>query len=220
VRRLIAVVTCHARRYPQHDQGGHPDGESRDYLIRDTWFKLWEEKYSGEIDLKFFYGWPPASGGYFPASVDKKHRVILDAPDDYYGLPEKVRKTYNWALRAGYDEITKVDDDVFLYVDRLLANPSSVDYRGFEIESDIKYASGTCYQLSRRAMEMVARAPIPEGEWREDRWTGRVLLDNGIPVVHDPRFLCCNCDVCRGKYKDSISIHTTHPRQLYELMET
>jgi hypothetical protein len=204
-KTIIAVVTCHARQYPKHDQGGHKDGESRAKAVRDTWLK----DAAGKIEVKFFYG----RGAERTPEPDE---VFLDVDDSYYGLPEKVRAIFQYCTENGYDEVTKVDDDVFVRVDRLLGSPLTTDYRGFEIESDIKYASGTCYQLSRRAMEIVARSPIPAGEWREDRHVGRVLLDHGIQVTHDPRFLCCSCDVCVARYdKDSlISIHLPHPGQL------
>lgn len=210
-RKLIAVVTCNALSYPAHDQGGHKDGEGRSDTVRKTWYLDWITRYADQVDLKFFFGRSDRT--------PLEHEIMLDCGDDYYSLPHKVRRICEYAVKAGYDETTKVDDDVALRIGRLLANPSGVDYRGFEIESDIKYASGTCYQLSRRAMEIVARAPIPEDEWREDRHVGRTLLDNGIKVSHEERFLCCNCAACIVKYKDSISIHTTHPSQIYELME-
>lgn len=213
-RKLIAVVTCDQRKYPAHNQGGHKDGEGRSDAIRATWYKTWLARYAGEIDLKFFFG--------RCERIPQENEIILDAGDDYYSLPDKVWKTYNWAYRAGYDEATKVDDDVFVFLDRLLGSPLTTDYRGYEIESDIKYASGTCYQLSRRALEMVTRASIPEGEWREDRHVGRVLLDKGIKLVHDQRFHCCHCEACKDSFPISkrITSHTASPEEMYALMET
>ena len=211
MRRILAVCTCHQRTYPKQDQAGHKNGDSRADIVRATWYKNWE-RFGDQIDLMFFYG----RGDRQPAP----NEIFLDVADDYYSLPAKVREICRWCTDNGYSEVTKVDDDVFVYVDRLLASTSNDDYRGFEIESDIKYASGTCYQLSRRAMKLVVDAEIPEGEWREDRHVGRVLLDSGIQLVNDERFLCCNCPICTTKYKDSISIHTTQSGQLYELMET
>ena len=210
-RKLIAVVTCDQRSYPQHDQGGHENGSGRSDAIRATWYKSWLCRHADQIDLKFFFGQCSRS--------PQDNEIVLDCGDDYYSLPAKVRKTYEWAYRAGYDEVTKIDDDCFLWIDRLLARPLETDYRGYEIESDIKYASGTCYQLSRRAMELVSRASVPEGEWREDRHIGRVLLSNGIRVTNDERFLCCSCDVCiqRCGLDNLVSLHTTNPKQLYDL---
>lgn len=207
-RRLIAVCTCHQRVYPKHDQAGHRDGESRAKAVRDTWLK----NCAGKIEVKFFYG---RRLDLLPADDE----VFLNCRDDYYGLPEKVRAICRWCTENGYGSVTKIDDDVWLNVPRFIANLPANDYVGYAIESDITYASGTCYSLSKQAMELVARAEIPEGEWREDRHVGRVLLDNGIQLVHDPRYLCCSCEVCTQKYKDPISIHTTSPSQLYSLME-
>ena len=214
LRQLIAVVTCHQRTYPKNDlAGGHKNGESRIDVVRATWYKNWFLRYADKIDVMFFLG----RGERSPEGYE----IHLDCDDSYYGLPEKVRQVYNWCYRAGYDQVIKVDDDVFLYVGRLLANPSDVDYRGFAIESEIRYASGTCYQLSRRAMKFVADAEIPQGEWREDRHVGQVLLNNGIKLTDEPRFHCCHCDACNETMPQSerISSHTSDPRQMYRLME-
>jgi hypothetical protein len=214
-KRLIAVVTCHQRVYPQNDlAGGHKNGESRIDVVRATWFRHWLCLYADRVDLKFFLG----RGDRSP----RDHEIYLDCDDSYYGLPEKVRKTYNWCYRAGYDQVIKVDDDVFVYLDRLLANLTDDSYRGYAIESDMKYASGTCYQLDRRAMKLVADAEIPQGEWREDRHVGTVLARNGIQLVHEERFHCCHCEHCKTLVPESqrISSHTADPREMYRLMET
>ena len=213
-RRLIAVVTCGKYSYPDEVSGGHKSGENnlRANAVRQTWYREWLCRYADSVDLKFFLGRCDRS--------PQENEIFLDCGDSYYGLPEKVRKTYDWAYRAGYDFVAKTDDDVFVHMGRMLANLSDDDYRGFAIESDIRYASGTCYWLSRRAMKLVADAEIPKGEWREDLHCGRVLLNNGIQLVNDERFLCCSCDICLAKYKDSISIHTTQAGQMFTLMET
>lgn len=207
MRRLIAVVTCDQRIYPQHDQGGHKNGSGRSDAIRATWYKDWLCRYADQIDLKFFFG-----------RCDRtplENEIILDAPDDYYGLPEKVRKMNLWATRAGYDHILKIDDDVYLNIARLLKHFDPVDYRGYLCEADIRYASGTAYWLSHRAAKIVAESPL-DGDWAEDKFVGRTLARNGVELTNDERFLCCSCDVCMKKYdKDSlISIHLPETGQM------
>lgn len=216
MNRLIAVIACGKYSYQDEVSSGHKSGENnlRANAVRNTWYRHWLCRYADQIDLKFFLGRCDRS--------PLENEIHFDCDDSYYGLPEKVRKTYEWAYRAGYEQIIKVDDDVFLYVDRLLANLTSDSYRGYEIESDIKYASGTCYQLDRRAMKLVANSEIPQGEWREDHHVGSVLARNDIYLTHEERFHCCHCDHCMTLVPESqrISSHTADPHRMYELMET
>ena len=193
--------------YPKHDQVGHKDGESRVRAIRDTWYRDFH-KYRDQIDLKFFYGW----GADRDPLPDE---VFLDAPDYYHGLPAKVQKIFQYCTDSGYTDILKLDDDVYLWVSRLLENFEPTDYRGYLCEADIKYASGTAYWVSAKAARIVAESPL-DGDWAEDKFVGRTLARNGIKLVNDERYLCCSCDACLQRYdKDSlISIHTTHPSQM------
>lgn len=219
-KKIIACISCHALRYPKHDQGGgHHNGESRVQAVKDTWAKTWAEKYSQEIDLKFFFGrWPTEA-----TRLPEDNEIFLDCGDDYYSLPEKVKAVFKWCLDNGYESVLKVDDDVWIHFDRLLADlDSPADYRGYETEIDIKFASGTAYWLSRRAMELVARAELDPKEWREDHFVGQTLFKHGINVLHDPRYHCCHCDHCLGEVPEDsrITSHTVDPQRLYELMET
>lgn len=210
VRRLLAVVTCRNLFY--HDAGAahHNGPNNRIKAVLETWYRTWLCRYADQIDLRFFVG-------RGEQEVRLPYCIELDAADDYYGLPKKVKKVCDWAYRAGYQELTKLDDDVALFIDRLVSNPLVSDYRGYQIESaDLKYASGTCYQLARKSMKLVADADIPADEWREDRHVGSVLARNNIQLTNDERFLCCSCDVCIRKYglENLISIHTTSPEQM------
>lgn len=147
--------------------------------------------------------------------------MILDVEDDYYSLPAKVQKMFQWGLTQGYDQVLKVDDDVFLYVGRLLQNLDDSDYRGYEVEAaNGEYVSGTAYWVSRRAMDIVAAAQWLPLNWAEDKWVGSVLAKHSIPITNDERFHCCHCDDCQARFPESqrISSHTIHPRRLYELM--
>lgn len=216
-KKLLAVMTCRKMLYGKQDTGAahHNGPNSRIQAIIDTWYEDWLCLYGDRIDLKFFVG-------RGEEHVDLPHLIELDCGDDYRSLPEKVKKTCDFAYRSGYSELAKIDDDVFVWIGRLFADATFADYRGFEVEADYKYASGTFYWLSRRAMKLVADAPWSPEQHAEDRWVGKIMLDNGIPLIHDHRFLCCSCDACLGRYdKDSlISIHTTSPKQMYSFTET
>ena len=68
-------------------------------------------------------------------------------------------------------------------------------------------------------MQIVADAEVDPKEWQEETFVGRVLADNGIFVVHEPRFVPCHCDVCLKKWPQSMRItsHTLNPQEMYEL---
>lgn len=217
MKRLIGVVTCHRYQYPTQDEGAaHHSGanELRANAIRNTWYRIWKERYSDQIDLKFFLG--------RAARAPQENEIFLDCADDYYSLPAKVQNMLGWARDNGYDDTLKLDDDVWLYVDRLLSDFQSTDYKGFVLESaDGAYTSGTAYWLNRQSMQTVANATWNPAEWAEDKWVGRVLSTHGIKPVHDERYQCCHCDHCSHKFPEDsrISSHVIDPRRMYELME-
>lgn len=212
MRPLIAVISCHCYQYPKHDEGpAHHSGinESRSQAIRNTWYKNWE-KYKDQIDLKFFYGRSD--------ETPRENEIFLECRDDYYGLPEKVQKMFGWSVQQGYEQILKIDDDVFLYVDRLLNDLNDTDYKGFVLEScDGLYTSGTAYWLSKKAAQIVASASWNPKEWAEDKWVGKILAEQNIFPIHDERFQCCHCKQCEVRYPESkrISTHTVDPKQMY-----
>lgn len=212
MRLLIAIPTCH--QYVYHDAGAaHRNGNNvlRSNAIRETWYKIWE-KHREEIDLKFFFGHFPSEATRCP----NPDEIFLDVPDDYSNLPAKVQKTFQWALDQGYDYVLKVDDDVFVYVDRLLKEFEEVDYKG---ASGGDFISGAAYWISRRAMQIIVDTPWPKEEWAEDRWVGKTLGKHGILPLNDDRFQVCHCDVCLKKFSEEsrITLHTNGPELMYRL---
>ena len=219
MRRLIAVVCCHAYAYPKHDEtrGGHTSGENknRSSAIRETWYSDWL-KYKDQIDLKFFYG----RGANRCPDVDE---VFLDCPDDYYSLPRKVQKIFEWTLANGYDQVLKVDDDVFVYVSRLVSAFGNDDYRGYEVEAASgRYASGTAYWASKRSMENVVKAELCPEDWAEDKFVGKTLAAAGISLIHDERYHCCHCPDCEKAAPQigRITSHTSRPEEMKRLWQT
>lgn len=166
MRILIAVVTCHKLR-------------SRVAAQRETWVKDMHG-----ADLRFFYG-----GG----QVEREDEVILPVGDDYRSLPEKCRLMFKWALEKGYDWCVKIDDDVYLRPERLLAAvPHGSDYvgrhRGPTNGHPAPYCSGFCYWMSKKAM----KARVEGGninDFNEDLTTGNILMRAGIDGTHDPRYV-------------------------------
>ena len=65
-------------------------------------------------DVVFFKGWSI----YGERASDE---VCLDVDDDYKELKDKVNAIHRWALQRGYEYLWKVDDDVYLRPERLLA---------------------------------------------------------------------------------------------------
>lgn len=126
----------------------------------------------------------------------------LGVPDDYYSLPQKVRKICEFALDSGYPRILKLDDDS--YVNWKQFEVPEADYAGIRKPGD--YASGGAYWLSRRAMEVIARYGIDD--WAEDRGVGKLLAEHGIRLTDIPYILPgagvaadygCPCPLCMEK---------------------
>lgn len=216
MRLLIAIPTCHSLVYPQHDQGAAHHNRTdnvRSSAIRNTWYK----DAAGKIDVKFFYGRWPAEATRLPQDDE----IFLDVLDDYYSLPVKVQTMFQWCLDEGYDQVLKCDDDVFVYIDRLLGDFRPTDYKGYQVSAvDGPYASGTAYWVSRRAMQLIVNEPW-NGDWAEDKWVGKTLLKHGIALENDERFHCCHCADCLRSFPEEkrISSHTVSPERIYELME-
>lgn len=135
-------------------------------------------------DVRFFRG-----GGGEPLPDE----VILQVPDDYTGLPEKTREIFRWALAQGYDYVCKIDSDVYVQPERLMANiPVGHDYagrlRGPSNGFRAPYASGFAYWLSRRGME--ARVSGNDDPYvAEDQATGNILMAAGILCHPDYRYV-------------------------------
>jgi len=158
---------------------GNPTYRAKVQAQRDTW-----RKDTDGIDVFVFLG-----RGAEKLNDDE---IILDAPDDYKGLPEKVRLAFGWALDQGYDYCLRIDDDTYVQVDRLLkAVPVGHNYsgrlRGPSGNWKSPYASGFAYWLSRKGMEV--RVNGTTNDTVEDRATANILASAGIKCHHDDRFV-------------------------------
>ncbi len=176
---LIAIKTCHRYRERAEAQ-------------RQTWIpRLVAAIPAGwAVDLKFFVGRPGAQ-----AAISGPDVVALDCDDSYFGLPEKFKGICRWALAGGYDWIFNCDDDVYIVPDRLLASldpTAAFDYsgrlRGPSGAFPAPYASGFAVWLSRRAITILADAPLGPHR-RQDRWVGNILAEHGIRCQRETRFV-------------------------------
>ena len=163
---LFAIMTCHAYR-------------SRAQAQRETWVKDVPEG----VDCRFFLGGS--------ATAQNPDEVILDAPDDYNHLPLKVQAMRRWARERGYDLVLKLDDDVFVAVDRVLANLPTKDYvgrlRGCSGRYPAAYCSGFAYWMTAKAMDAMLAAEWNK-DFAEDRFAGNVLFQAGILPTNQPNF--------------------------------
>ena len=192
---LFAVISCHRRTYESEaTHSTHVSGENTQTdWIRKVWFD------AAQVDKKIFFG----RGAEREPLPDE---VFLDVGDDYYSLVPKVRAVIRWARDAGYDWMWKIDTDVYVDVPKTLASFQPVDYFGNmregqvkrfgeEPELTVRYACGPAYQLSRRAMEAILNAPQPETPY-EDRATGFILSQAGIPLTESTELMTCLCKDC------------------------
>ena len=173
-KALIAVVTCRKLCYPTHKLDAHLAGDNdRIQTLLDTWYRAWLTTWADRIDLQFFVG-------RGEGKVNLPHYVELDAPDDYEGLPEKVREMFEFALRSDYDNVLKADDDGYFNFRRF--EIVEADYAGIRKPGD--YAGGGAYWLSRHSMQIIADHGI--SDWAEDRGVGKLLAEHGIRLTDIP----------------------------------
>jgi len=164
---MIAVLSCHEYRHRADAQ-------------RATWLPLVHG-----ADVRFFLGY---KGG----RQERPDEEMLTVNDDYELLSYKKRALCQWALDRDYSHVLKIDDDVYLQPERLLASDFQHDYVGTRSlgKSVVPYFSGFAHWLSRRSMEILAKAEIDD--WAEDRWTGKVLHNAGIMPHVDDRYVIIN----------------------------
>jgi hypothetical protein len=172
---LIAIKSCH------HYQ-------ARANAQRQTWIK----DIPADVDYMFFVG---RAKNPKPPMPDV---TFLDVEDNYYGLPDKMRKACAWALERGYDYVFFCDDDTYVVVDRLLAAiPKGKDYvgrlRGPSGNWPAPYCSGFAYWLSAKALKIVAETKLSLDS-ADDRHIGNTLRVAGVPGSLDLRYVVSRCD--------------------------
>ena len=158
MKTLIAIAGCHAYKSKADAQ-------------RATWV----QDVQG-ADVRFFAGGKRAN--------KQPDEVFLDCPDDYEHRLEKVRAIFDWTLTQGYDYLWKVDDDVYLRPERLLAlepHHSQGHLMAHKTLHGVFTQLGACGGFSRRAMKLVLAEPIPPCNHRfEDVFVTLTLISKGI----------------------------------------
>lgn len=176
---LIAITSCHKRAdFCQYQRGA------------------WISKLPQGTLSRFFYGRPGSNPRpfYFPDEVD------LNVPDDYANLSFKVRGMVTWAYQHGFDYMLKVDDDTYVFPERLAAL-KRFDYAGEARSFDglgASICSGGGYWLSRKAMKALIESPR-ESQYKyhhgsvsgprlmqEDWWVASVMKKAGIKAINVP----------------------------------
>ena len=196
MKLLVAIMTAHKLDYFVNEntvdynnvhRWRNLDVDARRASIRDTWVK--ELDIPG-VDYKFFFG------NFTRQPVHRRHgakvwplftrapetdEVFLEAPDYYTANSLKMKAICRYALSNNYDFLLRVDDDTFVYPDRLIIDgePSwaFADYSGAPSGEIIH---GSCMFLSPHAMRMICGAS-PKG-YADDVWIGEVMQRNQIQM--------------------------------------
>lgn len=128
--------------------------------------------------------------------------MFLECDDSYCGLPSKVQAACRWALKQGYDYIAKVDDDVILFPREFRdSNFQNYDFVGHtnNDHAAIKVPWGFCYILSKKAMEIMSVAQLPQNN-NDEAWCAYTLSAHGILLHHESRY-----HLYRGRREDFIT---------------
>jgi hypothetical protein len=127
---------------------------------------------------------------------------VLNVPDDYYSLCIKTKAIAAYALAHEYDWLLIVDDDVYIRTQQLVIPNAHyagmILPRGINTGTQQPYCSGGAYWLSRKALTIIANAPLSHETYAEDRWTGAALAHHGITPHDLPDFTIepCECGQC------------------------
>lgn len=194
MKLLVGVLTCHRLDYyiddltVEYNKNRCLDQQARVNTQRATWLSQLPEG----VDYKFFYGTRLRVAGntnrYSKTQSQAQLRsplpdeIFLDCGDGYTSNPQKLKLMCRYALEHGYDYLLRVDDDTFVYPDRLLATDwAAHDYSG---AGHGDFHPGGCLFMSRRAMELYVAAPITT--YADDVLLGNVMRDHRISVHELP----------------------------------
>ena len=210
MRLFLAVFSCHAYNYKADNINDWFTRPVVDRLagVRDSWLK------DVNCDYKIFKGFSNAK----PATDE----IFLNCKDDYYHSADKIRGVIDYTLEHEYDQLVKIDDDVWVYWDRLMKAAPIADYVGAG-QKNSQYCAGFTYWLSRHAMETLQACP--QGSWAEDRWVGESLYRRGIRCSVDNRYYIApftrTCqfisDAELERPNDHLTIHSLTPLQMRRL---
>jgi hypothetical protein len=194
MRLLVAIMSAHRLDYFVNEntvdynnvqRWRNLDVEARRAAIRDTWVK---ELNIPNVDYKFFLGNSTRqpvhrrNGAKIQplfTRTPEADEIFLEVPDYYTANSLKMKAICRYALSNNYDFLLRVDDDTFIFPDRLIIdsepNWAFADYSG---ASAGDFIHGGCMFLSPHAMRMICSAN-PKG-YADDVWIGEVMQRNQV----------------------------------------
>jgi hypothetical protein len=143
--------------------------------LRKSCRSTWLVDIPKNINYKFFVG-----DGY---GGDEDDVVNLDVDDSYWGLPNKVRRIYEWLFENGidFDYIFKCDDDTYVKTEKihdLISDGHDFVGNVFLDDESKKFASGGAgYFLSKSLLEKILKEKIPK-RGLEDVTFSKLALKN------------------------------------------
>lgn len=192
MKLLVAVMTCHALDY-------FIDDLTQDWLKDKRWLNqpervaaqraTWLKALPEGVDYKFFYGrgvrdlkkYKPnchiVPALLAPEREQLSDEIFLDVNDHYAANSFKMKEICRWAFDHGYDYILRVDDDTYIYPQRLFAEKWQFNYAGSPNGS---FHPGSCVFLSRHAMGLIVDARVTS--YADDLWVGDVMARNNISM--------------------------------------
>jgi len=119
----------------------------------------------------------------------KSDEVLLPVPDDYRHLTHKSREIHRWSVSNGFDYTFLCYPDTAVDIARLMSSDyAGKDYIGRPLVNPALYAKGGQGRwLSKKAAKIIAHSPVTD--WAEDRWVGSLMLQNGITLHKDNRYV-------------------------------
>ena len=197
MKLLVAIMTCHKLDYFVNDntvdyntaKGRRCTSQTaRVEAIRATYLK---ELQKLGIDYKFFYGTQPriprqtTRNKYIkPEPVILREalpdEVFLECGDNYTQNPQKMKAIIRYALDNEYDMLLRIDDDTFLWPERLLTLDADYVGAGMPTEKNPnpEFHPGGCLFLSSHAMRVIHGSNI--SNCADDVWIGKVMKQNHV----------------------------------------
>ncbi len=225
MRILIPILSC-----VKHELNGF------NQAIRDTWMS---NALSLGFDVRFFIGNGTSTGddesallesyesrpGVFKGKVTEDpcislmpilpDQVTVNTPDGYLYSTHKFREVCRWAYAYNYDYIFQVLTDTFVVPSRLAScGFEKYDYIGTANNERTAIGGGAGMWLSRKAIQYLINAPVDM--WVHDGWVGKVLLENGVKLTHDPRYTNLGQQEPPVKSNDAITSHIANTPTIYD----
>lgn len=218
MRLLLAVMTCHRYNY----QLGP---------LTQDWLSLRNQRCLSQpsriasqratflaslpagMDYKIFYG----RGGDRDPLPDE---VFLECGDSYKDNPEKMWRIARYAIALGYEFLIRIDDDTFIYPERLLELPWQDNHYSGAPRDD--FHPGGCLILSSYATRLISSHLNRARSHADDLEIGRIMRDagvemNGLPEIYHGMGEDYNVIPAKLPVEKLASLHSCQPKVMEEL---